>query len=88
MTRTFRVICSVTALLVGACSELASPTRSDAYDWRLIVTFDSLGPQFDTLSFHWPRSRLPVRIWVEDAGGLPDECDTRHRSVEGAFLLC
>jgi hypothetical protein len=47
MTRTLRVICSVTALLVGACSELASPTRGDAYDWRLIVTFDSLGPQFD-----------------------------------------
>ena len=60
-------------MLLGACSELASPTRSNAYDWRLIVTFDSLGPQLDTLSFHWPRSRLPVRIYVEDAGGLPDD---------------
>jgi len=32
MTRTFRVVSGVMALLVGACSDLASPTRSNAYD--------------------------------------------------------
>ena len=86
MTRTFRVVSGVMALLVGACSDLASPTRSNAYDWRLIVTFDSLGPQLDTLSFHWPRSRLPVRIWVEDAGGLPDEVGHGIDQWKGALL--
>ena len=86
MSRSIRVIFAVTALLIGACSDLASPTRSNAYDWRLIVAFDSLGPQLDTLSFHWPRSRLPVRIWVEDAGGLPDEVAHGIEEWKAGFL--
>jgi hypothetical protein len=86
MTRSIRVIFSVAALFLVACSDLAAPTRSNAYDWRLIVTFDSLGPQLDTLSFHWPRSRLPVRIYVEDAGGLPDDVRQGIDQWKAAFL--
>lgn len=60
------------ALAAGiACSDMVAPTRSTRYDWRLIVDYDSLGPRTDTLSFHWPRNRIPVRVWVEDQYGIP-----------------
>jgi len=56
-----------------ACSDLLPPSRVVSYDWRLIVPFDSGGQSYaDTLSFHWPRSSIPVKIWVEDSFNLPD----------------
>ncbi|HXI21109.1 MAG TPA: matrixin family metalloprotease [Gemmatimonadales bacterium] len=54
-----------------ACSDVVAPARVSRYDWRLVVTYDSNGPQVDTLSFHWPRTSIPVRIWVEDSFGVP-----------------
>jgi predicted Zn-dependent protease len=55
-----------------ACSDILSPARGTRYDWRLLVPYDSAGPRVDSLSFHWPRSSLPVKIWVEDQYGVPD----------------
>jgi len=46
----------------AACADPSSPSRADFYDWRLGGT---------QLTFHWPHDRLPVRIWVQDAFGLP-----------------
>lgn len=59
-------------LMAGAglsCADIASPARNDAYDWRLI---NPTGPgTADTLSFHWPTSRLPVKVWAQDTLNLP-----------------
>jgi hypothetical protein len=65
-----------TALLLAAaaavaCSDIASPLRSDFYEWRIIAPSPS-GTGEDTISFHWQQSDLPVRVWVEDGAGLPD----------------
>ena len=61
-------------MLVGvavlACSDAATPGTDDVYDWRLIVA-SPVGSGEDSLTFHWAPSRLPLRIWVEDAADLP-----------------
>jgi hypothetical protein len=61
-----------TLIAVGfglSCADIASPTRSNAYEWRLI---NPTGPgTADTLSFHWPSSRLPVKVWAQDTLNLP-----------------
>jgi hypothetical protein len=75
-------------LSVGAvgisCADIASPSRSEAYEWRLIRP---TGPaSTDTLSFHWPRSRLPVKIWTEDTLNLPVHVANGVAQWKGAFL--
>jgi predicted Zn-dependent protease len=66
--------------ILAACSDIVSPLRNQRYDWRLIVTYDSAGPRVDTLSFHWPRNQVPVKMWVEDAS------DLKARAREGIAL--
>ena len=62
----------LSAVIVGlGCGDSAGPSTVAGYDWSLIVTYDSAGPRMDTLSFHWPRSYLPVKIWVENQDELP-----------------
>lgn len=59
------------AVVAGAgCSDASGPGPNDFYEWRLIVASPS-GTGDDSLTFHWPQNRLPVRIWVEDAADLP-----------------
>jgi hypothetical protein len=58
------------AALSLACGDIASPARDDFYDWRLEEPSTS-GSGLDTISFHWPADRLPVRIWVEQTDPLP-----------------
>ncbi len=70
-----------------ACSDIVSPSRSARYDWRLIVDYDSAGLPFsDTLSFHWPRNRLPVKIWVENQFDMPSHIRHGIGLWRGAFL--
>jgi hypothetical protein len=67
-----------------ACADIASPSRSEAYEWRLIT---ASGPgTTDTLSFHWPRARLPVKIWVEDTLDLPKHVENGIERWKAAFL--
>ena len=69
---------------VLACADIASPSRADRYEWRRIV---STGPgTLDTLSFHWPRSRLPVRVWVADTLNLPGYVQAGIEQWKSAFL--
>jgi hypothetical protein len=84
MIRRILVLGAVLGAFALACSDISSPSRGDTYEWRLFVPLGAGG--LDTLSFHWPRSALPVKIWVENAGGLPD--DVRHGIDlwKGAFL--
>lgn len=70
--RFFAALGLTTVATVIACSDLVAPSRNVRYDWRLIVNYDSAGPRVDTLSFHWPRGSIPVRIWVEDQYDVPD----------------
>jgi hypothetical protein len=67
-----------------SCADISSPTRSDVYEWRLITS--SGGGEPDTLSFHWPRSRLPVRIWAQDTLSLPDHVQLGISRWKAAFL--
>lgn len=69
-----------------ACSDIISPSRSARYDWRLVITYDSGGPQVDTLSFHWPRTSLPVKIWVEDQFSVPQRIQQGISLWRSAFL--
>lgn len=60
------------AALSVACGDIAAPARNDFYEWRLEAPSPS-GTGIDTISFHWPAEKLPVRIWVEDADSLPTD---------------
>ena len=64
------IIGGVLAALIGlSCADIAAPGRSDVYEWRFIT---STGPGTnDTLTFHWPRSMVPVKIWAQDTLDLP-----------------
>jgi hypothetical protein len=67
-----------------SCADIAAPSRSDVYEWRLIT---ASGPgTTDTLSFHWPRSRLPVRIWAEESLDLPAHVQNGIQRWKSAFL--
>ena len=75
-------------LILGAggvsCADIAAPSRGNAYEWRRIVP---TGPgSADTLSFHWPRSRLPVRIWAQDSLNLPAGVQKGLAGWEATFL--
>jgi hypothetical protein len=71
VTRGSRWLAWSGALIAGlACSDIAAPLRTDFYEWRRFVP-SATGTGIDTLSFHWPQSALPVRVWVEDTVGLP-----------------
>jgi hypothetical protein len=67
-----------------SCADIASPGRAEVYEWRRIV---STGPgTTDTLSFHWPRSRLPVKIWTKDSLNLPLHVRNGVEQWKAAFL--
>jgi predicted Zn-dependent protease len=73
MTRATLTAVTCACVMTGlACSDAGAPPRDSYYEWRLLVPYDSAGPRVDTLSFHWPRNTLPVKIWVEDQFSLPD----------------
>jgi len=77
-------VVGVLAALLG-CSDISAPLRDDLYEWRLFMPAAS-GTGTDTLSFHWPRSALPVRVWVEDSAGLPADFDRAITVWKSQFL--
>jgi hypothetical protein len=80
-----RAVPIIPAFLAGlACADIAAPTRSNAYEWRLIIPGATGAP--DTLSFHWPQSRLPVKVWAEDIFGLPDHTRNGIAQWKASFL--
>lgn len=62
-----------------SCSDATAPARLDVYEWRLVV-------DADTLSFHWPRNTLPVKVWVQDTLDMPDRVQEGIEAWRGAFL--
>jgi hypothetical protein len=85
MSRLSRGIAVLAAVAGLACSDIAAPVRDAPYEWRLEAP-SVPGPGLDTLSFHWSRDRLPVRVWVEDAFGLPADVARAIETWEAAFL--
>lgn len=73
------------ALTAFACGDIAAPVRGDLYEWRL-ETPAIPGPGLDTLGFHWDKSDLPVRVWVEDNDELPRHIGRAIDVWEAAFL--
>lgn len=51
------------AVAAGGCGDISNPSRSNFYDWRLVVGIDSL-------TFHWPEDHT-VRVWVQDTLSMP-----------------
>lgn len=82
------VFAGLTALSAAiACSDIVAPNRVQRYDWRLVINYDSNATTFtDTLSFHWPRNRLPVRIWAETTDDVRDRVREAITLWRGAFL--
>jgi predicted Zn-dependent protease len=82
---TFAALTALAAAI--ACSDIVSPNRVQRYDWRLVLNYDSAATTFvDTLSYHWPRSSLPVRIWVEDQNDIPARVREGIALWKDAFL--
>jgi hypothetical protein len=79
--------CGIAGLLAAllGCSDISAPLRDDLYEWRLFVPA-AVGGGTDTLSFHWPRSALPVRVWVEDTVGLPADFERAIGIWKSVFL--
>lgn len=80
-----RLAFGLAALTAFACGDIAAPVRGDLYEWRL-ETPSIPGPGLDTLSFHWDRAHLPVRVWVEDNNDLPGHIARAIDVWEAAFL--
>ena len=80
-----RVVAAGLSLLAAACSDIATPIRDNFYEWRLIVPAAS-GTGTDSLTFHWPKDRLPVRVWVEDAANLTQNVPKAIAAWRAAFL--
>jgi len=77
----------IAATLLGGCTDIGTPTRPIPYESRLFIPFDNQGqPAVDSLRFHWPRSSMPVRYWVEDSLGAPALVRNAIATWKSAFL--
>ena len=74
-----RLLAAALAAGLLSCSDSTAPARTQLYEWRLVV-------DTDTLSFHWPRSSLPVKIWVQDSLGMPAQVEDAIATWRAAFL--
>ena len=81
MTRPLRrgTIALAAVLAAIACGDIAEPLRDDLYEWRIIQGAD-------TVHFHWARSDLPVRVWVEEVGDLPAQMQRAIDTWESVYL--
>jgi hypothetical protein len=82
-----RILPILLVLITGggsSCADIAAPSRNDAYEWRRIVPTGATTA--DTLSFHWPRSRLPVRVWAQDSLNLLADVEAGLEQWEAVFL--
>jgi hypothetical protein len=85
MTSNRRLGFGCAALMALACGDIAAPLRDGVYEWRREAP-SIPGPGLDTLSFHWDRTHLPVRVWVEDSDDLPAHIARAIDVWEAAFL--
>ncbi len=77
-TRSNILIAVSAAVAAGACGDISAPSRSDFYDWRLVVGIDSL-------TFNWPEDHT-VRVWVQDTLNMPANTQAGIDSWKDQFL--
>jgi predicted Zn-dependent protease len=82
MRRVLPLVC----VLLAACSDLVSPLRTNPYEYRKFVAIGTPTGAIDTVSFHWPRAMLPVRVWVAPDDALRPHIATAIDRWQGAFL--
>jgi predicted Zn-dependent protease len=74
----------IALLALASCNNIASPALVEIYDYRDIRA--NAHGQLDTLMFHWPRSLLPVRIWVPDTSALKPYVSVAIQRWQDVFL--
>jgi predicted Zn-dependent protease len=74
----------VAALAGAACTTIASPTRISPYEYKYFA-IDGDGDT-TAITFHWPRSMLPIRIFVPDTSVLRPHVATAIQRWQDAFL--
>lgn len=67
------------AALLVSCGDISAPLRADIYEWRLTQGSD-------TLSYHWPRGALPIRVWTQDTLEFATHAETAIDAWRHAFL--
>ena len=77
-TRSSVFVAVSAAFAAGACGDISSPSRSDFYDWRLVVGVDSL-------TFSWPQDHT-VRVWVQDTLNMPANTQAGIDTWKDQFL--
>lgn len=81
-----RRILPLLALSLLACSDIVTPLRTGAYEYRKFVAEEKPSERVDTFTFHWPRAFLPVRVWVDANDPLYPHVARAIRRWTGAFL--
>ena len=79
-----RLLPWVLLALATSCGDSTSPLRADAYEWRFFEPNGDGG--IDTLSFAWPGSAQPLRIWAQDTLDLPAHAANGIAAWEAQFL--
>lgn len=77
MSSRIQVALALTAL---GCAEVTPPERPAPYDYAIRL------PDGPVLSFRWPGSSLPVRVWVEEGHDLQYAAASAIGTWEGAAL--
>jgi len=74
-----------------ACTEALPPERSDTYSFTIDCSIpDVCRPEADAelrLIFRWTADAMPVRVWVEPQGDLPQQVRAGIRLWESALLF-
>jgi hypothetical protein len=80
------LLLTVACSLFAGCNEISAPLRGDIYGRSIIVSdvvaqdtvIDGVSYEMgqvvtDTVDFAWRAGDLPIKIWVHDTAGLPDD---------------
>ncbi|HEX3927360.1 MAG TPA: hypothetical protein VHW65_05135 [Gemmatimonadales bacterium] len=73
----------VAVVLATGCSQLVFPQRDDFYAFADVVSKNGVN---DTLTFHWPRSSLPVRVWIASDDALVPDLANALARWQSVFL--
>lgn len=69
-------------ILLAGCADLLPPPGVDPYEFRDF----GVGGNETPLSFHWPRSALPVTIHIEPGSPLATSVQNALDTWQGAFI--
>jgi predicted Zn-dependent protease len=79
-----RIRLPLALLLLVGCADIVSPPRINPYEHRIIEPDGEGGNT--VLAFHWPRSSLPVKIWIAESDLLKPALERAIDIWEDNFL--